>query len=49
MTCYYFMCGSDEIETRKKIEGEIKITKKKSTVFQKILKKLWLLQKIYKI
>ena len=24
MTCYYFMCGSDEIETRKKIEGEIK-------------------------
>lgn len=24
MTCYYFMCGSDEIETRKKLEEEIK-------------------------
>ena len=24
MTCYYFVCGSDESETRKKIEEEIK-------------------------
>lgn len=24
MTCYYFICGSDEIETRKKLEEEIK-------------------------
>ena len=45
---HYFI-KENRILWLEKIEGEIKITKKKSTVFQKILKKLWLLQKIYKI